>query len=164
MNWELNQNTIKLTLIFTFIFSFHSVFISAQSPNQSEIDKQVQKFLDDNRYSWRDMNVPVQDGQILHDLIVENNYTSALEIGTSTGHSTVWIAWAMSKTGGKVTTIEIDEGRHKEALSMAKKAISLNPRGFQALFYWALGSSYLMMGQYDEAISALKKAINLWPD
>ena len=62
------------------------------------------------------MNVPAKDGQILYDIIVENGYTEGLEIGTSTGHSAVWIAWAMSKTGGKLITIEIDEDRYKEAL------------------------------------------------
>ena len=47
----------------------------------------------------------------------EEQYTRALEIGTSTGHSGIWIAWALSKTGGKLITIEIDEGRHRQALA-----------------------------------------------
>ena len=68
------------------------------------------------------MNVPTSDGQLLHDLILENNYQSALEIGTSTGHSTIWMAWALSKTGGKLITIEIDEGRHQQALANFKEA------------------------------------------
>src|SRR5690606_10285394 len=42
--------------------------------------------------------------------------TSAIEIGTSTGHSTIWMAWALSKTGGKLITIEIDEGRYNKAI------------------------------------------------
>ena len=62
------------------------------------------------------MNVPEVDGRTLHDLIVENGYTRALEIGTSTGHSTIWMAWALSKTGGRLITIEINESRHREAL------------------------------------------------
>jgi predicted O-methyltransferase YrrM len=53
---------------------------------------------------------------------VKNNYKSGLEIGTSTGHSTIWQAWALSKTGGKIITIEIDEGRHKTALENIEKA------------------------------------------
>jgi len=61
--------------------------------------------------------VPASDGQLLHDLIVEHGYTRALEIGTSTGHSGIWIAWALSKTGGKLITVEIDPARHKEALA-----------------------------------------------
>ena len=64
--------------------------------------------------------MPYEDGKVLHDLIVENNYQSALEIGTSTGHSTVWIAWALSKTGGKMITIEIDENRQKVAIENIK--------------------------------------------
>jgi predicted O-methyltransferase YrrM len=62
------------------------------------------------------MNVPAVDGRTLHDIIVKNGYTRALEIGTSTGHSGVWIAWALSKTGGRLITIDIDERRHGEAL------------------------------------------------
>jgi predicted O-methyltransferase YrrM len=62
------------------------------------------------------MNIPARDGQLLYDLIIKGNYKSALEIGTSTGHSGIWIAWALSKTGGKLITIEIDPDRHREAL------------------------------------------------
>src|SRR5882672_505044 len=76
------------------------------------LDEKVEKFLKEHRDEWHDLNVPFVDGQTLHDLIVKNKYTAALEIGTSTGHSTIWLAWAMSKTGGKVTTIELDEQRH----------------------------------------------------
>lgn len=68
------------------------------------------------------MNVPASDGKLLYDIIVKNNYKSALEIGTSTGHSGIWIAWALSKTGGKLITIEIDEKRHKEAVANFEKA------------------------------------------
>ena len=86
------------------------------------LDEQVKKFLKDHSGQWYDMNVPASDGQLLYDIIVKNNYKSALEIGTSTGHSGTWIAWALSKTGGKLITIEIDETRHKTALENFKKA------------------------------------------
>jgi len=87
-----------------------------------ELDQKVKAFLSDNRYSWRDMNVPASDGQLLFDIIVENGYKNAVEIGTSTGHSGIWIAWALSKTGGKLITLEIDEQRHKAALANFKEA------------------------------------------
>ncbi|MBN2480497.1 MAG: class I SAM-dependent methyltransferase [Bacteroidales bacterium] len=95
---------------------------TGQRPAVNEIDRQVQDFLNSNAYRWRDMNVPATDGQLLYDIIVENNYKNAVEIGTSTGHSGIWIAWALSKTGGKLITIEIDERRHKEALANFEKA------------------------------------------
>jgi len=87
-----------------------------------ELDKKVRAFLDENSRDWRDMNVPSVDGQLIHDIIIKNGYTKALEIGTSTGHSGVWIAWALSKTGGKLITVDIDERRYKQAVENFKKA------------------------------------------
>lgn len=86
------------------------------------LDEKVKKFLSDHSRQWYDMNIPTADGQLLYDIIVKNNYKSALEIGTSTGHSGIWIAWALSKTGGKLITIDIDENRHKQALQNFKEA------------------------------------------
>lgn len=89
----------------------------ASSPGQNrDLDARVQRFLESNRDRWHDLNVPGVDGQTLHGIIVRHEYTRALEIGTSTGHSGIWIAWALSKTGGKLITIEIDEQRHRQAL------------------------------------------------
>jgi len=95
----------------------------AQYPKiENELDKKVKTFLEDNANSWTDMNVPLADGKILYDIIVENNYKKAVEIGTSTGHSAIWIAWALSKTGGKLITVEIDKARYVQAKSNFKKA------------------------------------------
>jgi predicted O-methyltransferase YrrM len=85
-------------------------------------DEKVKKFLADHAHQWSDMNIPASDGQLLYDIILKNNYKSALEIGTSTGHSGIWIAWALSKTGGKLITIDIDERRHKTALENFEQA------------------------------------------
>jgi caffeoyl-CoA O-methyltransferase len=99
-----------------------SVLLATITQAQTDLDKKVEAFLQAHKGKWHDLNVPYEDGQILHDIIVNHKYTSALEIGTSTGHSTIWLAWAMSKTGGKVTTIELSEKRHKEALQNIKEA------------------------------------------
>ena len=86
------------------------------------LDEKVKKFLSDHSRQWYDMNVPFVDGQTLYNLIIKGNYKNALEIGTSTGHSGIWIAWALSKTGGKLITIDIDETRHKTAVENFKQA------------------------------------------
>jgi predicted O-methyltransferase YrrM len=86
------------------------------------LDEKVKTFLDKMRNRWHDWNVPEADGKILYDIIVQNQYKRALEVGTSTGHSAVWIAWALSRTGGKLITIEIDEDRYKQALANFKEA------------------------------------------
>jgi caffeoyl-CoA O-methyltransferase len=78
-------------------------------------DAVVRKFLEEHKDQWREENVTAADGKFLRDLIVGRKYTRALEIGTSTGHSGIWIAWAMSLTGGKLVTIEIDGARYEKA-------------------------------------------------
>jgi len=94
-----------------------------QTPGKVEdLDAKVTRFLAQHRFGWRDMNVPESDGRLLHDLVIKNGYTRALEIGTSTGHSGIWTAWALSKTGGRLVTIEIDEGRYREALRNFEEA------------------------------------------
>jgi predicted O-methyltransferase YrrM len=87
-----------------------------QSAAASALDTRARAFLERTRGEWNDMNVPYADGQFLHDLVIRKGWRRGLEIGTSTGHSGIWIAWAMAKTGGKLVTIEIDERRHQEAL------------------------------------------------
>jgi len=95
--------------------------ISMAQKNQA-LDDQVERFLKEHRNEWHDLNVHFVDGQTLHDIIVKKGYKSALEIGTSTGHSTIWLAWAMSKTGGKVTTVELSESRQKQAIKNLTEA------------------------------------------
>ncbi|MFC1499556.1 O-methyltransferase [Candidatus Zixiibacteriota bacterium] len=94
----------------------------AAQEQETALDRQVRAFLDSHQRIWRDLNVPAVDGQKLYDIIVEHGYTRAVEIGTSTGHSGLWIAWALSKTGGKLITIEIDERRHNQAVAYFEEA------------------------------------------
>jgi predicted O-methyltransferase YrrM len=98
--------------------------IGATGPQDkfADLDKTVQAFLDQRRGTWRDLNVPDSDGRALHNLILKHRFTRALEIGTSTGHSGVWIAWALAKTGGRLITVEIDPQRHQTALANFKTA------------------------------------------
>jgi len=117
-------NSVTVT---TLVIAFCNVglFYSSMAQNLREnrqLDERVRRFLDSNRYQWYDMNVPESDGKILYDLIIKNNYTNALEIGTSTGHSAIWMAWALSKTGGRLITIEINERRHKETIANFQEA------------------------------------------
>ena len=110
-----------------FIFLITLIFpsndtLAQNSTDNPELDKKVETFLKSKKNQWHDLNVPASDGEILYDIILENGYTKGLEIGTSTGHSSIWMAWALSKTGGKLITVEIDAERHKEALANFKEA------------------------------------------
>ena len=131
-NWKVITNNPPLMkrirstqlLAFTFLLlAFSLLPVNAQSLMENpELDKRVQDFLSSQSRRWYDMNVPASDGQLLYDIIIENGYKSALEIGTSTGHSGIWIAWALSKTGGKLITIDIDERRHNTAVKNFEEA------------------------------------------
>jgi predicted O-methyltransferase YrrM len=87
-----------------------------------DLDRKVQAFLESRRGTWHDLNVPEVDGRTLHDLIVARKFRRAVEIGTSTGHSGIWIARALARTGGRLTTFEIDERRHREAVANFREA------------------------------------------
>jgi caffeoyl-CoA O-methyltransferase len=114
---------VRKSLIFLFVGLLSFSQSRGQYPEiENELDKKVKTFLKDNADSWGDMNIPISDGKILYDIIIKNKYKSAVEIGTSTGHSAIWLAWALSKTGGKLITIEIDKTRFMQAKSNFKKA------------------------------------------
>jgi caffeoyl-CoA O-methyltransferase len=56
-------------------------------------------------------NVPLSDGRALRVLTEAAGAKNVVELGTSTGYSGLWFCLALQKTGGKLTTFEIDPGR-----------------------------------------------------
>lgn len=117
--------TRRMIVEFTIIaclFAVVPLLFGQEEDKATALDRKVQAFLHSQRGKWHDMNVPEADGKLLYDIIIKNGYTKALEIGTSTGHSAIWIAWALSKTSGKLITVEVDESRYKTALDNFKKA------------------------------------------
>src|SRR4030043_1495348 len=110
-------------LVFFWLLFLPSLFPLPQAAGTDRsLDDQVRAFLDKTGYRWRDMNVSAKDGELLYDIVLGGKYTRALEIGTSTGRSGIYIVWALRKTGGKLTTIEIDQGRYEEALQNFREA------------------------------------------
>jgi caffeoyl-CoA O-methyltransferase len=150
-----NIHTLAYLLFFTCFMGLVTSCYSQTSTDNKELDERVKQFLEENKRQWRDLNIPYEDGKVLFDLIVNNNYQSALEIGTSTGHSTIWIAWALSKTGGKVITLEIDKSRQKEAI------VNIEKLGLSAYVEFRLGDAHQMVkdlkGQFDFVFSDADK-------
>ena len=110
-------------MVFCLLLCLSSVpSLSQIADKNRNLDDRVRAFLAKMEYRWRDMNVPEKDGELLYDIVLEHKYRKALEIGTSTGRSGISIAWALSKTGGKLTTVEIDPGRYEEALANFQEA------------------------------------------
>jgi predicted O-methyltransferase YrrM len=60
-------------------------------------------------------NVNANEGAFLRAQVVKAKAKRALEIGTSNGYSSTWIALGLRQTGGHLTTLEIDSARAKLA-------------------------------------------------
>ena len=86
------------------------------------LDQRVEAVLEHMRGEWRDLNIPEPDGRLLYEIVLQKGYKQALEVGTSTGRSALWIGWALSKTGGTLITLEIDETRHRQAKELFAEA------------------------------------------
>ena len=67
-------------------------------------------------------NVPAADGRMLRLLTEAMNAQTVVEIGTSTGISGMWFCMALEKTGGHLTTFELDTHRAEVARSHFRTA------------------------------------------
>lgn len=67
-------------------------------------------------------NIPADTGEFFHILVLISKAKNILEIGTSNGYSTIWLAEAAKRNKGKVTTIEISEHKVKMAVENFRKA------------------------------------------
>lgn len=91
------------------------------SPN-SDYEKKIIEILRDISANQSYLNVPLYDGRFLRIIAEIMNAKNVVEIGTSTGYSTIWLGLALKSTGGKLTTYEIDPGRAAIARENFKRA------------------------------------------
>ncbi len=75
-----------------------------------------------DHYRRGTMNVPREDGRMLRLLAEATGARNVVEIGTSNGYSGLWFSLALSKTGGHLTTFDIDKGRFEMARDNFQKA------------------------------------------
>lgn len=59
--------------------------------------------------------VSEEDGRMLRVLVASRQTKRALEIGSAQGYSAIWIGLGLRDTGGRLTTIEYDPQRAKDA-------------------------------------------------
>jgi len=96
--------------------------IEKPSVPKDDNEKKILVILDDIRANQSYRNVPPQDGRFLRITTQAMNAKNVVEIGTSTGYSGIWFGLALQKTGGKLTTFEIDPGRAATARANFKRA------------------------------------------
>lgn len=68
------------------------------------------------------LNIEPETAHLISILIRSSQSKSLLEIGTSNGYSTIWLAWAAKSTGGRVTSLERDPNKQALADANLQKA------------------------------------------
>jgi caffeoyl-CoA O-methyltransferase len=66
--------------------------------------------------------VSEEDGRMLRVLAASTKAKRALEIGSASGYSAIWIGLGLRETGGRLVTIEYDPARAKEAAENVRRA------------------------------------------
>lgn len=67
-------------------------------------------------------NIELELGRFLTFMILAKKVKTVLELGTGTGYSTIWMAKAVKKNGGKIITIENHNKMFKESCLNIEKA------------------------------------------
>jgi len=94
-------------------------------------------------------NVPREDGRMLRLLAEATGARNVVELGTSNGYSGLWFSLALSKTGGHLTTFDIDKGRFEMARNNFKKA------GVDGIVTQVLGDAHKEVARLKDPIDLL---------
>jgi len=87
------------------------------------VSTQLQALMEDiRRADTGKLAVSEEDGRFLRLMVASSGAKSALEIGAASGYSAIWIGLGLRETGGKLTTIEYDAPRAREARANIERA------------------------------------------
>jgi caffeoyl-CoA O-methyltransferase len=89
---------------------------------KSDQEKRALATLDEMTKGQWHLNVTTREGRLMRQVTEAAGAKRVVEIGTSSGYSTIWLALAVRSTGGKVYTHEIDPEKVKIARANFKKA------------------------------------------
>ncbi|HET9650560.1 MAG TPA: class I SAM-dependent methyltransferase [Usitatibacter sp.] len=113
----------------------------------------------------RMLNITRDTGEFLRVLVHAASARRVLEIGTSNGYSTLWLAAALAAKGGKVETVE--RGAHKVALA----AVNFARSGLAPFITQLHDDAQCVLrrsadGQYDLVFldSERSEYVDWWPD
>jgi len=97
--------------------------LAAQTAPASAVEPALARLLAGIRAADKgQLAVSEEDGRFLRVLVGATNARQVLEIGAASGYSAIWIGLGLRQTGGKLTTIEFDPVRAKEAAANVQRA------------------------------------------
>jgi predicted O-methyltransferase YrrM len=118
-----------------------------RSMNSSQMEQHLDEFL---------LPVGPATGQLMNLLAKESEAKVILEIGSSYGYSTVWLAEAARANGGKVISLEIHPEKQKHARAAVAKA------GLDGFVDFRLGDARDLLAKLKGAVDFV--LLDLWKD
>jgi predicted O-methyltransferase YrrM len=118
------------------------------APSPGDLTPAIDKILKEIRAADKgQLAVSEEDGRFLRVLIGSTNAKRVLEIGAASGYSAIWMGLGVRQTGGRVTTIEYDPVRAREA------AANINRAGLQDVVQVIAGDAFKeipkLQGEFD---------------
>jgi predicted O-methyltransferase YrrM len=84
-----------------------------------EVIKEVQSFIADRDDAW---SLPAESAAFVHGTVLACGAKRCVEIGTSYGHSGLWIGAAVAANGGTLLTIDTEQRKSEIAAEYFRKA------------------------------------------
>jgi predicted O-methyltransferase YrrM len=116
---------------------------------KTDQEKQALAVLDEMSKGQWYLNVTKREGRLLRQLTESLGAQRVVEIGTSSGYSTIWLALGVRATGGKLFTHEINPETAKMAHANFEKA------GVSDLITIIEGDAHETVAQHKEPIDVL---------
>lgn len=97
--------------------------LSTAPVDADDLTPQIEKLLASIRAADKgQLAVSEEDGRFLRVLVASTGAKRVLEIGAASGYSGIWMGLGLRQTGGRLTTIEYDPARAKEAAENIRRA------------------------------------------
>ena len=119
------MRTFAIIIVFAVVSGLHGGPLRSRlaGADGSAVPPAAQKVLDAIRAADKgQLAVSEEDGRFLRTLIASTGATRVLEIGAASGYSGIWMGLGLRETGGRLTTIEYDPQRAREAKANIKAA------------------------------------------
>ena len=106
-----------------FVLVFSVALLLPKAGRAQELSPQVQGVLKQIKATDQELlAVSEEDGRFMRLLVATARTRRALEIGSASGYSAIWIGLGLRETGGQLVTIEYDKVRAQQALENIKTA------------------------------------------
>jgi predicted O-methyltransferase YrrM len=102
------------------------------------------------------LSVGPATGRLINLLAKEAKAQTILEVGSSYGYSTVWLAEAARETGGKVISLELHSAKQEHARA------SIRDAGLGAFVDFRLGDARDSLSKLDQSVDFV--LLDLWKD